>query len=502
MKKIQSWKQLLLTLAVGFVPTAISYTLGWWWVGTIFMLLTLFAVCFAFVPKLRVVLFTLYAAVVIAVVAGAFIENAIPLEWGIGAGWRTIIAGTAGIVLGVVIPFVVWYPIIFVCTVWVMDLSNSFSISWRKAMRFVAVRVFQVGQHVISVDDGEVKFDNTGGLLSNFGGPGLLLLAPGHAVILQNAGKVTRILGPGMHRLAQFENFLQPRDTKGIVDLRPQFVSSEVEDVRTKDGISLKLKVGEAYQLEPTHITDQRPESHFSGGEGTSKVIGGPEYPVYEAIIEKSILKVPRGGWKTGWFPSDPTHILRDVVATYTLEQIFSFDKYDKSLTPDQRIIQEIEDQVKKRFDPSGGGVWFKGFDIRQIEMPEEVEKQVRKRWLARFEHEIKIEQAKAESEAIVELSKGRADALERLESVKLDARRSNLELIKNLSSSLGAIDNRSIAQSFISVVQELTSRIGQDEIVAIRYIEAMEAIVGSEGPKEVILTTQAPGPPAMNRQI
>ena len=61
-------------------------------------------------------------------------------------------------------------------------------------------------------------------------------------------------------------------------------------------------------------------------------------------------------------------HRLRDVVATYTLDEIFSFDKYGEALTADQRVIKEIEDKVKETFDPSGGGVWFKGVDIRKIQ--------------------------------------------------------------------------------------------------------------------------------------
>lgn len=502
MRLVRNWKQLWITLVIGFVPTAICYTMRWWWPGTIFALLTLFAMFFALARKLYVIAFTVYAGIVIAVVSGSLIEGWIPREWGIDSGWRITISGIAGLLLGIIVPIIVWYPIMYVSTVWVMDLSNSLGIPWRTAMRFVTVRVLQTGQHVISVDDGKVAFDNTGGLLQGFGGPGLLIVGLGHAAVLQNAGKITQIVGPGMHRLAQFENLLQPKETKGIVDLRPQLVTTEVEDVRTKDGISLTFQVGIAYQIEPTYVTDRRPESHFAGGDATTDIIGAPEYPVYKAIIRKCVFQVPREGWKTGWFPGEPTHILRDVVATHTLDEIFSFNRYNERFAPDQRIVREIETQVNARFNPVNEGVWFRSFDIRQIEMPADVEERVREKWTARIGNELKIEQARAESQAIIEVSEGRAQALERLEEVKLRARRGNAALIEDLSQRLNAINNRSISESFIRVVQELTNRIGQDETIAIRYIEAMEAIVGSEGPKEVVLTTQAPAPPTLSRQI
>ena len=61
-------------------------------------------------------------------------------------------------------------------------------------------------------------------------------------------------------------------------------------------------------------------------------------------------------------------------MATYTLDEVFGFDKSGVKLRPADRVVQEIEDEVRKRFDPSPGGVWFERLDIREISMPKELE--------------------------------------------------------------------------------------------------------------------------------
>ena len=496
-----NWKRLFITLAVGIGPTAISYLLGWWWGGTVFALLTFFGVLFAFPRQLDTLLFTLYAALVIAVISGAAIEASMPEEWSIDRGARAAIAGIGGLMIGILPALVFWFSVFYVSTTWIMTVSKSFGISWGEALRFVAARSFGLSQAAIVIQNGAIVFEGPRGMLSALGGPGFLIVGVGNACVLERSGKVTRIVGPGFYRLQRFERLKEPLDGKGIVDLRPQFVEDVAKDVRTKDGIPLKIEVGEFFQIEPQRITDARPASHFSGGDATTELLAAPEHPVRKAIVHKAVFNVPQEGWKDAWFPSEPIHHLRDVVATYTLDEVFGFDKSGVKLNPDDRVVQEIEDKVRKRFDPSPGGVWFERLDIRGISMPEELEEKVMERWTARVERELQLEQTKAESEALIEMSRGRAEAIERVEDARLTARQNMAKLISALVTATSKISQEHVALSFISVIQELTNRVGQDETVAMRYIEAMQAIVKSEGPKSFVVTPQAPGfmpsPPA-----
>jgi regulator of protease activity HflC (stomatin/prohibitin superfamily) len=496
-----NWKRLLITLAAGIGPTAISYLLGWWWGGTAFALLTFFGVLFAFPRQLDTLLFTLYAALVIAVLSGAAIEARMPAEWGIGRGARVAIAGVGGLMTGILPAVIFWFSIFYVSTKWIMTVSKSFDISWGQALRFVSARSLGITQAAIVVQNGAIAFEAPRGMLSALGGPGFLVIGVGNACVLERSGKVTRIVGPGFHKLERFERLKEPVDGKGIVDLRPQFDKDVAKDVRTKDGIPLKIKVGEFFRIEPQHITDARPASRFSGGAATTKLLGEPEHPVYEATVHKAVFNVPEEGWKDAWFPSEPINHLRDVVATYTLDEVFGFDKSGVKLSPADRVVQEIEEEVRKRFDPSPGGVWFERLDIREISMPEELEEKVMERWTARVERELRLEQAKTERDALIEVSQGRAKAIEQVETVRLAARSNMTHVVSDLVTALSTISQEHVAMSFVSVIQELTNRVGQDETVAMRYIQAMQAIVESEGPKSFVVTPQAPGltlsPPA-----
>ncbi|MBN1936454.1 MAG: hypothetical protein JW934_17455 [Anaerolineae bacterium] len=493
MKKIKSTKQLLITLIAGFVPIAICFTVGWPIAGWIFFLLTFFALCFSVVSRLYTLVFSLFAIALISVVCGLVVDRLVFADVGSLAGWRPIIAGATGFVVGIVAVVGFWLPVLYVNARWLMDSSKSLGVSTGQMMGFLFSRVFQTGQHFISVDDGGVVFDNTNGLLSGLGGPGILLVAPGHAVALQNAGRFTRIAEPGIHKLQQFETFMQPRETKGIIDLRPQYAGDWAEEVRTKDGIPLKTKVGMFFQLEPTRITDQRPESRYEGGDATSRVIGGPEYPVYEAIIKKSLLNIPRGGFKTGWFPSDPIHALRDVVATYTLDELFSVKVPEgaegaEKPDPNWRTIRKIEETVNSRFNPSSGGVWFKGLDIREIRMPPEIEARMVEEWTEAKQFQSRVAEARANRDVMIVESEGRARALERMEMARSRAWEAASEMMVKLMEALDKAGHKREAWDFVNVIRQLTVWAGHDDTVAMNYIEAMQRIVDSEGSKHVFL--------------
>ena len=111
-------------------------------------------------------------------------------------------------------------------------------------------------------------------MLSRLGGPGVLVVRPGNAVVLERGGKITRIVGPGVHQLKRFEG-LKSSDGKGIVDLRTQFAPETATNVLTRDGIPLEIKAATVFKIEPKQVTDQRPSSHLEGGDATTPVLGG-----------------------------------------------------------------------------------------------------------------------------------------------------------------------------------------------------------------------------------
>ena len=324
--------------------------------------------------------------------------------------------------------------------------------------------------------------------------PRILDVKPGNAVVLERGGKVTRIVGPGVHRLERYEAIRRPEETKGIVDLSPQGDRTTAERVLTKDGIALDIAVSVGFQIEPKEVTDKRLSTE------TGPVIGG-DYPVYEATVRKAVFNTSEKGWK-GPAIGKPISILRDVIGAYALDQII-VPSGNPSRDPDARAVSEIEKVVNSRCDLSGSGVYFKSLDIAEIKMPDDVHAKMVKRWSAPVDADIKEQEAVGERRAMVQIGEGRATSLERLEGVRLVVRAKMIKVIQDLVGTLPKMDQEKAVLGFISVIQELTNRVGQDETVAMRYIEAMQSIVKSEGPKSFVITPPStslgmlPSPPA-----
>jgi len=487
------WMFLLIVFLVGGAPTAISFLLEAWWLATLFLLLTLLVACFAFKAGYRPAVFTLYAVFAIGWVAGLLIDQYLGPRW--IDSWLGMAAPLiGGGVLGILVLAVTWLLIGFVSTKWILSVSDSFDVSFGRAFRFVLARIFDISQVYLIVENGQIAVEKPKGLLSRLGGPGVLVVRQGNAVVLELGGK-TRIVGPGLHSLRRFEQIKKPAETKGIVDLTPQWASdSNVENVLTKDGIPLEMEVGVSYQIELKSETDKRASSHLEGGEATSRVIEG-DYPVYEATVRKAVFNTTAGGWKV-LFPVGPISILRDVVSSYTFDQIFAPDpSQEENPDPDQRTVRRIEEEVQKRFNASWAGVQFKMIDIQAIHPPADVHDRLLRRWTTAVERKIKLKDAETEREAMIERSRGRAGALDIVDRAQWAARNRMVNTVNQLLTALSSTGNSQIALSFVSVIEELTKRVGEDEMVTMQYIEAMRAIVQSEGPKSFVITPPTPAP-------
>jgi len=485
-------KQLVLSLSVGGVATAIAFLLGWWWPATVLMLLTLYFACRACPARLAPVICSLYAGFAIFWLSGSVLDELLRVPERGPSLSRLFMPYLIGIVLGIGVPILFWRLVVFASAKWVLAISDSLGVSADDARQFVSSQVFDAARSYVMVENGEIVSQQPAGVLARLGGPGVLVVRPGNAVVLERGGETTRIVGPGVHRLRRFETVKRPHKAKGIVDLRPQEGAAVAAKVLTKDGIPLDIQVSQGWQIEPKQVTDSRRSSQLAGGEATTPVLGAPEYPVYEATVRKAVFATPPEGWE-GLFPEAALNVLRDVVATYTLDEIFSLEE-SSAPRPDRRIVRRIEEQVGERFDASRFGVAYRGMDIRHIDVPEDVREQMVRRWKAAQEWKLRVQEAIAEREALIKLSEGRAQALGKLEEVKLSARTNMARMVSGILDTLVKIDKEPVALSFANLVRELTERIGQDEQVAMRYIEAMQAVINSSGTKSFLIHPPYPG--------
>jgi len=491
-------RRLLVSLFVGGAFTIIGFLLNWW-LGTVLLLLTLYFICHALPASWAPWAYSVYAAFAIFWLTGRVLDGLVQaLERGENA-IRLVVPDLLGFVLSIGLPILFWWLVVHASATWVLAISDSLGISTREARRFVRSQVFGTSKTYMTVENGEIVSQKPPGILARLGGPGVLVVKPGNAVVLERGATTARIVGPGVHRLGRFETIKKPYGSKGIVDLRPQ-EDEATPEVLTQDGIPVKMTVGQRWQIEPKEVTDRRRSSQLASGGATTSVLGAPEYPVYEESVHKAVFDTASGGW-VSMVPEAALNVLRDIVATYTLDEIFALDPSLPVPRPDRRIVRSIEVDVSKHYDPSAFGVTYLGMDIRHIEVPEDVRAQMVQRWKASQEWELRVNDAIAERKALIELSEGRAQALGKLENAKLSARVNMAALVDRILNRLATVPGSPGATNFARLVSELAERIGEDEQVAMRYIEAMQAVIESPGAKSVMINPPysgagAPAPP------
>jgi hypothetical protein len=117
---------------------------------------------------------------------------------------------------------------------------------------------------------------------------------------------------------------------------------------------------------------------------------------------------------------------------------------------------------------------------------------------ISRTKQALRVAEAQAERDAIIAQSEGRAHALRAMERIKAAAREEMVQTVEALLDALARQDQEEIALQFVSVIRDMTQRVGQDDLAMMRYVEAMQAIVKSGSPTSFVITPPAPSPGMM----
>ena len=397
-----------------------------------------------------------------------------------GQAARIIFSGLVGLlgallVIGIPLLIVLWPS-----SEYVLALHEVDGIKRWDALRLLWSLVMGTQLPWQVVEDGEVKQTKPEGILDKIGGPGVVVIKPGNAVVFERKGKVTRIEGPGVVLTKRFEK------AKHVIDLRPQWATVKAENVLTKDRVPLTIELGVGYRIELKKDTDERLESVLeTDGEAFTREIG-EVYRVYEETVRKAAYNVTAAGWQTTTREAAKT-FLRDIVATCNFDDIFVLNGTE--LEENKRAIYKIEEAVKKKLAKAAvnWGVKITTIDIENIEMPKEAKEQLLAWWEAEWKRRIAIKEARTERRALIERAEGRALAVEKFEKIKAEARQKMINQLLNAINVIikGAPD---ITIRFISVIEQLSRRIVTEDIIASRYMEVLEAIAESNGQKIFIL--------------
>lgn len=493
LEKKSSWTQsFLLKIVVCLVITAIGMLIDNRWVGIPLLMFSLLFLGWSFPnAKARRIVFAISLVLSVAllislpvkdVIAGRF-DQAIhegTLQWIVG--FFVVALPAATLILAIPLLAMMW-----ISSEYILGLNQGYGVTRGEAIRLLFSLIFATNYLVAIIAEGKETRGKVGGLLKFLGGPGKVVIRPGNAVVFEQGGKVSRIEGPGVVITRRGEII------KAIVDLRPQFVLREAENVLTRDRVPLKLTLGVGFQIESKKDVDARPESHIPpDGEALSPLISKDPYPVYEATIRKAVYNTTEAGWQ-GTIPGASESIIRDIILTYDLDQIF-----DLSGTPtpagffqtDQRVIAEIEkraNEVLEQLCPNWG-VKYKGVDLRVIEMPDEVRERMLEVWETEWKNRIKLEEARTDRKAMVQEARGKAETIARIERIRAETRDDLVSQMEDLAKRLAGLPT-GVRIRFIRVFEQLSRNVVTDDIVATRYIEALEAMAKSAGAKALFIS-------------
>lgn len=239
-------------------------------------------------------------------------------------------------------------------------------------------------------------------------GPGLLITEPENAVALRDGSSVKRFVGPGTV-------FIGLADVPfATLDLRSQFRVTRIE-TPTKDGIPVRLPCSSIFQVDPGPGTLQLNHPWpYSSKAAYLTLLAGAE--VNPANNEDKYQATP---WKE--LPlRTATYKLRQVVAQYTLDELFATIKQAPDKLPRHVVTGEMRPYVDQEMSQrgirvTGGSVGAKVAPVDQRVVDQRIDN-----WKAHWSHILTLNQGRIDAEYLTQLRRVRSKVLGRMLSQML----------------------------------------------------------------------------------
>ncbi len=365
-------------------------------------------------------------------------------------------AALAGLVIAIVAVWVALQALAFVSAEWVLNLSSGLQIDAKQARKYVWDLILQQHLPSVIVDSGQAITQSPAGILNRLGGPGLLIIRPGNAVIVESADGTVEIHGPGTAPLKRLAKI------KEVVDLRPQEEAITVTEVLTKERIPLKFQLNAIFQIEPKADTDSRPAA-LTERKHVEGTISGP-YAVYKETVFKAGYQAAHAGWKAETIQAISA-ALRDIVFGHSIEEIYhtpvatlAESRYVGTGTPEKsQIISSLEQALQQQLAAvtPAWGVRIASIDIATIEAPAEIYQTILTWWQKKWEVEIAKQDATKEATLMMERAAARRDAfMYETEGEALARAQWLREILPVLLKDNQTLDNRSV----VELLRELIS--------------------------------------------
>lgn len=306
-----------------------------------------------------------------------------------------------------------------------------------EAMRSAIGILLGINQGTWMVSKGNAEARSTaGGMLSMFGGPALLIVQEGHVVVLEQSGKVTRVVGSGVTWLKAFERVSM------VVPLHLRSEKLTIEQVATRDRVLI-----EEFEIQVFHKVNPGPEA--------DRVQDG-QFAYNEDNIRQNIWNTAGADWR-GSVGSVANTATRDVVGRYTLDEIVPLS--DSFRTDFRNTLTEQMNRVTRDVM----GILVTTVDIGRVKIPKEAEQRLLGKWLADWDIQI------AHSQREVLIRKGEAEAviLKLKEVAWAEAQR---QLVEQMAASFRNLD--------------LSGRDTATYLLSLRFLETLEKMASNPATK------------------
>jgi regulator of protease activity HflC (stomatin/prohibitin superfamily) len=261
-------------------------------------------------------------------------------------------------------------------------------------------------------------------------------------VLLERAGQLTRIVGPGISPLARFERI------RDVINLRPQKYATFKDHATfrvsgmSREGIPVVWPVDVYYQ-----INDQGINPHPASS-------AKPYAYSDEAVLKASTDRWLRGDeghdhleWGDRIVVSDAEGTLRSIMARLPLDRLIR-PLDDGAISPRQQVQRELKAALEKGAARHGARIL--AVDLHDIELEDPVAQQWIETWQAEWKRLATEELAEAKAERVYQLERIKAEAQDMLLAIQDGLDRPGIEQ-RDLSSDI-------ISMRLIETLQRVAS--------------------------------------------
>lgn len=357
-----------------------------------------------------------------------------------------------------------------------------------KAIEYLMLSIFgPIGAKPWMVVKGGQLTGDLGSTFARIGGPGLLVIYNDNAVVTEHSGHLKRVLGPGYHRLEQFERIWE------IIDLRPQHWVYPVSAL-TRDGIPITCDADVTFKIDdrehgvPLEPTENMPhpfteEAVFKAATATW---------IRDEHREDQVMK-----WTGRVVISNTEGALRGILAQYRLDQLVT----PGAPSGDNSVREEIRNQLEQKLIASAPKVGARMLNVdigkidikvdlpeQETEAAEELTDQVLTQWIEAWQAELSrldlVEQASGEAE------------LARLEAVSVQAQ---AEMVLTLTEAMQSLAQAEEASAYRWAMRLIETLRWMSFDPSVRSFVPLETLQSLQKMKEVV-ERDTPSTPSRNR--